>query len=754
MSYLENFIPNEELNKIDNFKKMKVFFEVYSLNLEIKHNERLEKFSVINRINTNDKKFIEKIDKKIDKVENRLKKILDIDKFDTDAIKKIYSFSLKYLNPFKGIFLKKEKIRKILNNTPLTNLKKELGDKLYNKYLENNPILLRVIGDFSEEEHWCENLKNNISNFSIDDFEFREIELISIDYTIFKKFIKKVDMDKYTKKYRKILGVYCITNLPILDKRVVLKTILKIFYDYNEIKIYNDTLQQVYKNYKEILPEIISNILKANSNQESLFSSNKILDGLAYKYINKKIKNIILDYPYFKILKNIDKIINYKNDSFSILGLIFNNNSTLLKNDILAHLLIEYYSLKQLRNGLISSFLDGENNVLNSINRDLFIKELNSIKLTSNGTILIYNNDINGISSSFIIEETLKELNIEVYKHSLEIIVAKSLKTILEQYPPQIPLFILNLGTDIVYSLIENKEERDVTIIDNNQYTPIKNIPENIHILNPKKYNLNSTSEGNSSIIAYLFSLSKLKSQKYSEIALLGISQNTFMGIDSYPWFATTLYLNHKNFLNDEYKKNKNEKSELINLISSVGYRSYGTDLAFQLINNKIQINDPRIKALKNKKNYKYEKVFLNFMKNGIEEREHCYIFNVDKSFHPMSIKEIDNFISFLKKYIDELPCILDKNKYLIGIQKIVPLNKSKDFTDKSSLKISIQLGNDMEENVKNKIIPNLFQITNSFENIHKRVYSSKATTIIYEKDYKSTIDSIENFISNYKNKK
>jgi len=139
MSYLENFIPNKELNKIDNFKEMKAFFELYSLNLEIKHNERLEKFSAINHINTNDKKFMEKIDKKIDMVEIRLKKILDINKFDTDAIKKIHSFSLKYLNPFKGIFLKKEKVRQILNNTPLTNLKKELGDKLYNKYLENNP---------------------------------------------------------------------------------------------------------------------------------------------------------------------------------------------------------------------------------------------------------------------------------------------------------------------------------------------------------------------------------------------------------------------------------------------------------------------------------------------------------------------------------------------------------------------------------------------------------------------------------------
>jgi hypothetical protein len=119
-----------------------------------------------------------------------------------------------------------------------------------------------------------------------------------------------------------------------------------------------------------------------------------------------------------------------------------------------------------------------------------------------------------------------------------------------------------------------------------------------------------------------------------------------------------------------------------------------------------------------------------------------------------MGLKEIGNFLEYLKKHIDELPFDLDKDKYLFGSQRVMNLKSIGELVEKPSLKISMRVGDNLIEKIKNKEFPDLFDIANSFDNIPGGIHALSAAVIIELEDYLPMLKNIDRFISNYKNRK
>ena len=783
MEYLKKLLKKDNF---DHFTEMKDFFGEFSKKLEKRNEEKFKYFqNEIGVYYKNREQFTKELNEKLYDIEIDLKKELAINSFaDEHSIKKIFLFANVYTDFFIGIFLKEDSARKMIKKNPLKNITNELGEKLYNDYVRTNPILLMSVGRFSEDDDWNATNKELLKELYIDDFELREIDLVIVNHDIFKETAKKIIKKKGFNTHDKILGVHIITTLPddylLENKAPILRTVSKILHYHKEIEIFNKSFLYIIKNYSKIFPNMISEILKSHVYNEDnlLFNTNDVLEGLANRYVDKQIKEIALEYPKLKLWSEVHNITHIVDDEIVSLSLWrltswHLNDSTehtimMYRDDILAEMLIEYFSEKEVLNGVLFSLVDKDNNVFSSIKRRNYFDEISEYKtLNCKESILLHHNDADGLSAGFIVEKTLQELDIKVSRYSLEIMFPKALNTILSQYPAHIPLFIVDLGTEIAHYLIKLGEKREIYFIDHHKYTPIENLPDNFHILNPRKYNLNADYEGSSSINAYLFSLSLLDSYKYAPIGLMGAigdgmykrNNNNFIGIDIYPFAAiktTDLYRNNNLYFSNDFDHIELVQfvKEELDLLGSVGYHSNGVSLAFDLMDKKIRFEDPRIKALKNTKKLKYQRAIEQLMRDGFEEGKYYYSFNIDKLFHPMGLKEIGNFLEYLKKHINELPFDLDKDKYLFGSQRVMSLKSIGDLVETPSLKVSMRVGDNLIEKIKNKEFPDLFDIANSFDNIPGGIHALSAAVIIEVEDYLPMLKNIDRFVSNYKNKK
>ncbi len=777
MKYLKQLIQKDNF---DSIKEMKEFFIHYSEELEKKNEEAFNSFLIENKIeykNLNELTII--LNEMILKIEEAIQEELFITSFsEEDSIRKIFFFMNCYIDPYHGLYIKEEAVKRIVMDNPLLFVKREIGDDLYQHYLDTNPILLMAIGRFSEEKSWNYRTVLSIKKLTLNDFELRENDIVIIKHNVFTKTVQKIIDKKCFNTHDKLLGVHIVTTLPknfdLKGKAPILRTVTKMIHYHKEMELFNKGFKYISQNYPKVFTNKVHKILKSHIYEDNapLFNTNDVIEGLANRYIDKQIFKMVEDFPELKKWAKVHDITHLLDgEAFSLslwrltswnLGGSLEHTIKMYRDDIIADMLIKYYSEEEVVNGVIISFLDSSNNVYESIKRIHYNNLFKDFKLPEiKEAIILHHNDADGISSGFIINSVLNELGVKTYRYSLEIMFPHAIDIILKQYGG-IPIFIVDLGTQIVSKFVKDDIENEIIIIDHHKYDCTRKVPENVHIFNPRTYGIDADFEGSSSINAHRFALSLIDNFKYSSIGLIGAigdgmykrNKNNFIGLDAIVLAGAENYGDLK-FKNNNYWLQIVAKEieftefvrKYINVLGSVGYESGGINLAFQLLEKKIPIMDPRISHIRNLKRRKYEEVIKYFISSGFEEGKNYYSFNVYDKFSPMGVKEIGNF---LDSVIYNKEVELKDDKYLFGAQKVMPVKGIGEVVNVESLKLSMRVGKGLVDKIKKGELPDLAEISNQFENIPGGIHALSAAVIIPVTEYQNVLNKIDDFISNY----
>jgi len=778
MEYLKKLLKRDNF---DGVKEMKDFFSSYSNELENKNTKAFNDFIIENKIEYKDKNDLTiKLNEMILEIEKAIQEELFITSFaDEDSIKKIYFFMNCYINPYYGLFIKETVVKRIVMDNPLLFVKKEIGDELYGYYLETNPILLMSIGRFSEEKSWNYRTVQAIKYLTLDDFELRENDIVIVKHDVFKQAAQKIIDKKAFNTHDKLLGVHVVTTLPenfnLEGKAPILRTVTKMIHYHKEMELFNKGFRYIAQNYPNAFSNKVHEILRSHiyDVDAPLFNTNDVIEGLSNRYINKQIFKMVEDFPQLQKWAKVHDITHLLDgEAFSLslwrlsswnIGGSLEHTIQMYRDDILADMLIRFYNEEDVVSGVIISFLDNANNVFDSIKRLKYNNLFKNFKLPKmEEAIVLHHNDADGISSGFIVNNTLNELNIKTYRYSLEIIFPHAIDILLKQYG-DIPIFIVDLGTQIVKKFVSDGVKNEVIIIDHHKYDPSLKFPSNVHVFNPRTYGIYADLEGASSINAHRFSLALLDDFKFSSIGLIGAvgdgmykrSNNKFIGLDSIVLAGAENFGDLTKRAGKYWLQILGKEIELtdfvkkyINVLGSVGYQSGGVELAFQLLEKKIPVMDPRISNIKNLKRRKYDELTAHFTNNGFEKSDYFYSFNVADKFSPMGVKEIGNFLDSLK-YIEEFK--LDTDKYLFGAQKVMPVKGIGEVVDVESLKLSMRVGKDIVCRLEHGELHDFFEISKQFDNIPGGIHALSAAVIIPETEYHNVLNIIEEFIRNYK---
>lgn len=775
MEYLKKLL---KLNKFNQIPELETFFNNYSNKLESTNTESFLSFlKSLNIYFESKDKFTKEVNEKIYDIEKKVQEELYIKDYSKEeSIEKIYLFANCYLDFYNGLFLKEESCKKLLELNPLTSVIKEIGEKQYENYIENNPFLLASIGRFSEPKSWNDKFFDLLLTLTSKDFELREPDFIIINHNIFKITAKKIIDKKCFNTHDKLLGVQIGTTLPkdfdVEEKAPILRTVTKIIHYHKEIAIFNNAFRYIQKKYPNYFTKGVYHILKNHVYEDNapLFNVNDVIEGVSNRYIDKQIYKLASDYPDLKPFADVHNITTLQNNEVISLSLwrlsawnlynIEEHSIKMYRDDILADMLIEKYGENYIEDAINSALIDNGDNVYESIKRINYINQFNQLKnLKFENVILLHHNDADGISSGYITEKTLKIMGANVFRYSLEILFPEAVDKLLKMYP-DIPVFIVDLGTQIIHHLISNNVKQDVYIFDHHIYDSVS-LPKNIKLFNPLSFDINGDEECSTSVTAYLFSLAVLDSYKYGFIGLIGAigdsmvkNYNQIKGLNAYPFIGAIeedLIKENKGeyFLNNGVKVDTYVK-DYINVLGSVGYQAKGIQLAFDLLDGKINFNDSRILQIKELKIKKYEEAVMNFKQNGFYESKYFYFFNIGNLFNPMGIKEIGNFLTYLINNKDKLPFKLNLNKYFFGAQTVTSVQGIGEVTKEPSFKVSMRVGDELLPTVKAKKMPDFFEITHSFKHIPGGIHAYSAAVIIEEKRMDGVIKEIESFIKSY----
>ncbi len=777
MEYLKNLL---QIDKWDEIPELEIFFKEYSKKLEQKNSTIFNDFIKKHHIKyKNRDELTEILNKMIYEIEKKIEKYLYISDYSKpETIERIFLFGNCYIDFYHGLFLKEEAARDLILGNPLLMVKKEIGTEIYEEYIKNNPMLLLAMGRFSEPPQWNETLKNMISELNSSDFELREPDFAVVNHRVFKESAWKIIKKKCFNTHDKLLGLHIATTIPpefsLEGKSPILRTVTKMMHYHKEMQLFNEGFRSIQKRFPELLVSKVQQMMKEHifDNNAPLFNTNDVLEGISNRYIDKQIYKLATDFPDLMEWAEIHDVTHFINGEPISLSLwrvtswnlngTFEHTIKMYRDDTLVNMLIEIYGEEKVEKGTIISLLDSGNSVYQSIKRANYFSKIKEIeKKEYSEAILLHHNDADGISSGFIVEQTLKSRGTKVYRYVLEIIFPEAVDIILNSRL-DIPVFIVDLGTQISHHVISKKETRDIIIIDHHKYEQIE-FPTNYFILNPRDFGLNADEEGASSINAYFYSAIITESIKYAPIALIGsvgdgmLSRNgKFLGLDHYALTAA-IADGALSIENGEYKIKIHHKyplvefvNENIDVLGSVGFQNRGVDLAFDLLEGKIMVSDPRIKAIKELKTKKYNELIDYFAKNGFTKTRHFYSFNVEDKFLPMGIKEIGNFLSYLIKNHDKLPFKLDTNRYFLGAQTVTPIQGIGEVTKEPSYKISMRVGKMLEKSVKSGNMPDFFEITHLFKHTPGGIHSMSAAVVIDIKQYNSVLNEIELFLNDF----
>ncbi|MBN2694959.1 DHH family phosphoesterase [bacterium] len=778
MEYLKNLL---KIDKWDEIPELTEFFDEYSKKLEQKNSTIFNNFIQKHHIKYENRDELTKIlNKMIYEIEKKIEKSLYISDYSkTETIERIFLFGNCYIDFYHGLFLKEEAARDLILGNPLLMVKKEIGTEFYEDYIKNNPMLLLAIGRFSEPPQWNETLKNMISDLNSSDFELREPDFAIVNHKIFKESAWKIIKKKCFNTHDKLLGLHIATTIPpefsLEGKSPILRTVTKMMHYHKEMQLFNEAFRSIQKRFPELLVSKVQQMMKEHifDANASLFNTNDVLEGISNRYIDKQIHKLAIDFldlTEWAEIHDTTHLINGEPFSLSLWRLTsWGLNGTLehtikmFRDDTLANMLVDMFGEDRVEKGTVISLLDSGDSVYQSIKRANYFSRIKEIeKKNYTEAIVLHHNDADGISSGFIIEQSLKTRGTKVYRYVLEIIFPEAVDIILNSRP-DIPIFIVDLGTQISHHLISKKETRDIVIIDHHKYDQIE-FPKNYFVLNPRDFGLNADEEGASSINAYFYSAIVCETTKYAAIGLIGsvgdgmLSRNgKFLGLDQY---ALTAAIAEEaiSFENEEYFfKIHNHKyplipfvKENIDVLGSVGFQNRGVDLALDLLEGKIMPSDPRINAIKELKAKKYNELIEYFAINGFVKTKHFYCFNVEDKFSPMGLKEIGNFLSYLIKNSDNLPFKLDLNRYFLGAQTVTSIQGIGDVTKEPSYKISMRVGKILEKRVKSGDMPDFFEITHLFKHIPGGIHSMSAAVVIEQRNYSSVLNGIELFLNDF----
>lgn len=770
MNYLIKLLQRKHLKDLPEWE---IFLTQQSDQKEQCDPERFRKFLATLDLTPETKDLTHALNQKIYPIEQQLRQELFIDDFQSvQSIKKLLLFANCYVDFYQGLFLKEESARRLLLTNPLLTLQESLSEALYEQCIEEQTLLLLAVGRFSEAPEWNQMLMQQLETLTTDDFEIRAIDIAILDHTLFPEIAAKIINKKCFNTHDKLLGLHIATTLPetfdLEGKAPILRTVTKFIHYHQEMMLFNRCFQEIYKRYPGIFVQKISQILGQHIYAENapIFNTNDILEGLSNRYIDQQIYKLAEDFPALKPWAEAHDIFLLHNGkpfsaalwrltSWYLNGSI-EHTAKMHRDNILADLLIQRYGQQVVEDALLLSLADQGNDVLSSIKRIKYLTQLKTTLMpTYHNAILLHHNDADGLSAGFIIEETLKKKGIKVIRHTLEILFPKAIDTLLDIHPDQ-PIFIVDLGTQIIHHLKERGVDRDIWIIDHHRYDPIENLG-NIQILNPRYFGIEADYEGASSINATLFSLFQLKRDlSFGGIGLMGAvgdgmlrRNGDFKGLDQLVLEIAvegkTLKWHHGKYylpFHDGLLPLNVFVKEYLNVIGSAGYQAGGSRLAFDLLNQKIFLNDYRITKIKELKQLKYQTA-INDLSKISQQYPHFLRVDVMDRFQPMGLKEIGNFLDHLIHTQD-----LDQNQYFFGAQTVVPVQGIGTVTEKPSVKISMRVGSEMTQKIKAGEAPDFIAMTQQYPSIPGGIHALSAAVIVPTEELEQFYTAMNDYLA------
>lgn len=810
-NYLTKLLQTDRFEKLP---ELSGFFKEYQDNLFQKNVNSFHHF--LKKMNLAiDEGFAQKLYHKLYKIEKNIQAELGIHDFSQkESIHKIWDVAQRYLENFSGIFIKKSAAKKILFENPMYQTRNEIGENSYNELVNEDPLFLLAIGRHAEpakdgELSWNKKSKALLTKLTKLDFEYRITSHVVVDHTVFRTASQRIIERKCFSTHDKLTGMHVISTLPkdfsLEDKCPILRTLSKMFHYQKEIQIFTSAFECLYNEYPSVFGSRMHEILaehKSGTNRP-LFNTHDVIEGVANQDVNAKVGLMVKDFPELAPWAQAHDIAHVVHDKFLTTSLWRltswslsgqpEQSVTMYRDNVLADMLNTLYGKALFTQAVRTSLLDGGGDVTETVKRLHYVGTFKNITVTKHPRmVLLYHVDTDGIAGGYIIQKTLKELDISCAPFAIEILTPAEMDKILSQFPRE-PLIILDLGTDIVNHLIKKNIPSEVYIIDHHKYSAPQ-IPNNIHIFNPRAFGINADFEGCSSINANIFSnnilLAFLPDQqstqhqsvlcqlsprvnKYAAIAMMGVLGDNMIkrnggrviGLD---FCALAASFQNKELCFEEGNYFLNFKGQkvllqdfvrnYIDLAGSVGFQSGGVQLAFDLLDQKIDLDDIRLQHLQELQKAKYEMV-LSFLKEkqtarqGSEkikksgktfeyfEDDHILAFNLGDLFHPMSLKEVGTFLDYLLLNRDSLPLSIPEDKYLIGAQRLSGENSK-------MVKVSMRVGPSLAQEIELKHKPDLYQITSCFENTPGGIHTLSAAVIMPELSLGKMLKTIVNLLT------
>lgn len=697
--------------------------------------------------------------------------LLDFTRVQT--LEGVFQLAQKYLKPFKGHFLKSETARTLLGQNIPKALIAERGQAAYAELLKTDPLFCLAIGRYSEPASWNQKHLELLMGLTKEDFEEREIKCHVVSHAQFPQTAESILQRKCFNTHDKLVGSHIIATLPesfnLNEKAPVLRTVTKIMHYQRELELFNQAFQKILTDFPSLIGPKIQSILRHHQYEADsiLFNTHDVLEGAANAYIDQQIFSLANDFSDLMPWARAHAVGIWDKDTFVSLSLwrvtswFLNGHQEhslkMHRDAVLFQLLTEKFGTAKVETGIIDSLLDEDSDVLASIKRREYIDSFSAEfqNQTYPEAVLFHHIDADGLTGGHIVLKALQKKGAQVHSYPLEMFFTDKISEALKKHPG-VPAFIVDLGSELSDQLEVPNETPKVFIIDHHRLGPKSQSPS-LKIFNPRSIDLaKNMDEGCSAINAFYFSNAYLGTPDNAVSALAGavgdgmLKRNgTFKGLDWVPYAHAIEQRKvepvHDKRLALKYRDGTIDMQSFVenclNPAGSVGYQTFGVELAFNFLDQSVALDDPRLEELNRLKEEKYAQAF-SFLKDKNYALHPDFIaFNIQERLDPLSLKEIGNFLEYLLQHPQRAGLSSLSDKYLFGAQKVPHVDQ---------IKVSMRAGPKMIQAALQKRKPTFVDIVKCFPNEPGGIHPFSAAVLIPEKEFEASIKEISHFIQKW----
>lgn len=691
----------------------------------------------------------------------------------SQTLEAIFTWSSPYLPSFQGYFLQETAAQKLLDRHPPKHLPE----------WEKDPLTSLALTRYSESSEWVQRLLEELTTLTPDDFEKRAPFLTVVDHHLLPRIAQEIVRRKCFNTHDKIVGTHILATLPpdfdLQGKSPLLRTVTKMMHYHKEMEIMSDIVARFRKDTPQLFGEQISKLLKRHQPNPNAprFNPHDVIEGLANRSIDAGLKKLAEDFPELKPWSDVHDVGVWREDQFHSLSLwrltawqLYGKkeqSTQMYRDHLLASYLVDQWGETQLTEILQAAYLEGEDDLEVVWNRQQHRRSFERFRGKKfPEAVVIHHVDADGLTGGHIVCRALQATGCRVHRYTMEVFLPEVLDRLLDQHK-NIPFFIVDIGSQMATSL--SGITNDIYIFDHHQ-PPEGQWALNIHLFNPRLWGLDADREGCSAINCYFFANAYLEAvggpgrgspidrqQRASVRAMpsMGVGQGqdprqylaatalygatgdgmlrrngTFQGLDFYPYAAAMPNLGQ----NHELEKVVHH----LNLAGSVGYQNGGIELASELLDGQIGLDDPRFQELARLRETHYRTAFERIATQGHFENKWIVAFNLAETLDPMSLKEVGNFLEHILR--QDKPIFSGvEDKYLLGGQRI---------PNSPLLKVSMRVGKQLTKKIQTGTCPDFLKIAQCFPNQPAGVHALSAAVLIPEKDFSSVLKQMTTFLT------